>query len=223
MEIRLYDDLVKVVEDYKAAPCVQRPMMICFGPEEPGESNHNLDVFKKHLRKYPSVQFDANQVTEPAGEVDMIVMHNYLNQMNPVTLNSCVAAVGDYGKPVLCLVNSYDYKPEQVSGFDVVYYCAGESQVPDAQVDEGVEVEGWLVGSLQKAFDEGLYRIHFRPNPKYDADPLGVYYIGFADIFDYKYNIRKKVGDEYCDDTDPIIAKYYGGIKNILADGWRAD
>lgn len=223
MEIRSYDNLVKVVQEYKASANPKHPMMICFGPEDTGVSNENLDKFKKELRTDQSNQFCVSEVTEPTADTDMLVLHRYFAQMDEGALKSCTDAVAEYGKPVLYLVNYYEYKLDSVADFDVVYYCTCEDFFADASAEESDVVEDWLVDSLQKTFDEMRFRIHFKSNPKYDADPLGVYYIGYSDMTDYKYVIRKKIGEEYNDSEDPIIAQYYGGIKNVLADGWMAD
>lgn len=223
MEIRSYDSLMKAIREYKETANPQRPMMVCFGPEDSRLSNENLDKFKNELRKDISNQFDISEVTEPAQGVGMIVLHRYFLQMDESALRSCVAAVADYGKPVLYLVNYYDYKLDAATDFNVVYYCISEDFFAAAPEEESSDVEEWLVDSLQKTFDEMRFRIHFKPNPKYDPDPLGVYYIGYSDMSGFKYVIRKKTGEEYNDEEDPVIVQYYGGIRKVLADGWMAD
>ena len=223
MEIRSFDDLLMVVGEYREAGAPQRPMMVCFGPADAGESNVNLDKFKKTMRGDMALQFDINEVTEPAPGVQMIVLHRYFAQMDEAALQSCVDAVSEYGLPVLCLTNQYDFKICAVKDFDVVYYCTSASEFSEEPVEMHEDVEDWLVKSLQKTFDEMRVRIHFKPNPKYDPDPRGVFYIGYSDMSRYEYTIRKKVGEEYMDDEDPIVATYHGGMSYVLADGWRAD
>lgn len=80
----------------------------------------------------------------------------------------------------------------------------------------------YYLEALQKAFYEMFNRIHFHPNPKYPAEGR-IFYIGFSDMSDYKYNIRvcKDFGN-YDDDGDPIVATY-SSMKELLLDGWRPD
>jgi len=76
---------------------------------------------------------------------------------------------------------------------------------------------------LEKLYESGFTRIHFHHNPKYPAvEGCNVYYIGFSDIFAYKYIIRAGIYGKYNDDTDPIVASY-DSLKAILEDGWRLD
>lgn len=82
--------------------------------------------------------------------------------------------------------------------------------------------EDYLWESLQRVFDYMTYRIHFKANAKFDCKPLGIYYIGFSDMSGRNYYIRERIGEEYADDTDPIIAKYFS-MKEIIEDGWRPD
>ena len=85
-----------------------------------------------------------------------------------------------------------------------------------------VEVDELMLNALQKAYDAMLFRLHFKPNPKYDPDPHGVFYIGYSDMSDYKYVIRKRKMRMYSEDNDPVVATY-DCLRSILEDGWRAD
>lgn len=85
-----------------------------------------------------------------------------------------------------------------------------------------VEVDDLMLNALQKTYDAMLFRLHFKPNPKYDPDPHGVFYIGYSDMSDYKYVIRKRKMRMYSEDNDPVVATY-DCLRSILEDGWRAD
>ena len=78
------------------------------------------------------------------------------------------------------------------------------------------------MNSLEQSFEDMCYRIHFKANPKYKCEPLGIYYIGFSDMSTRNYFIRERKGDEYDDSNDTIVAKYYS-MKEILDDGWLPD
>ena len=80
----------------------------------------------------------------------------------------------------------------------------------------------YYLEALEKAFNDMFHRIHFHPNPKYPAEGR-IFYIGFSDMSDYKYNIRvcNDFGN-YDDDGDPIVATY-SSMKELLIDGWRPD
>ena len=95
---------------------------------------------------------------------------------------------------------------------------SGKSAVKD-KIDKYVED---YLPHLEKMLEFGGCRIHFKGNEKYNCDSLGIYYIGFDDIYAYNLNIREKVGEKYEDTKDPVIAHYSSPI-DILKDGWRLD
>lgn len=82
--------------------------------------------------------------------------------------------------------------------------------------------ENSLYKSLQNAFEDMAYRIHFKANDKYNCEQFGIYYIGFSDMRSRNYYIRERKAEKYDDDSDPIIAKY-NSIKELLDDGWYPD
>lgn len=76
--------------------------------------------------------------------------------------------------------------------------------------------------SLENAFSVGMYRIHFKPNPKYPMEQEKVYYIGFSDMYANQYCIREGEYENYHDSDDKIIASY-GSAEELLRDGWQLD
>lgn len=98
-------------------------------------------------------------------------------------------------------------------------FCFDGKSDKKAKLDKDVE---YYLPQLKDLLETGYARIHFKPNSKYDNDDRTAYYIGYSDIYAFLLNIRKKVGDEYDEDNDPVIARYTSP-EQLLKDGWRLD
>jgi hypothetical protein len=76
-----------------------------------------------------------------------------------------------------------------------------------------------ILKSLEQSYASMAFRLIFKPKISFD---MSAYYIGFSDMSRYEYNIRKKVGEEFDDDHDPIAATF-SSLREILEAGWWPD
>lgn len=74
--------------------------------------------------------------------------------------------------------------------------------------------------ALEHAHTTHLYRIHFKPNAKFQSNHTGIFYMGFSD--GWSYTIRERMGEEYKDSEDPIVITY-PTMRDVLLDGWAPD
>lgn len=93
--------------------------------------------------------------------------------------------------------------------------------------DAATEIEEYTkqyLNILESNYEKMFYRIHFQPNKKFGPyeEDFPLLYIGFSDMSIREVNIRHKIGEDYDDTNDPIVASY-GSLKDLLMDGWKLD
>lgn len=74
--------------------------------------------------------------------------------------------------------------------------------------------------ALEHAHATHLYRVHFKPNRKFQSTGSGVFYMGFSD--GWHYTIRERMSETYDDSNDPIVVTYRS-MREVLMDGWLPD
>lgn len=110
----------------------------------------------------------------------------------------------------------YFSNPENYPSIEDITLEVPEDEEPN-KVDSDFED---TLKDLEHVHATHLYRVHFKPNRKFQSNYSGVFYMGFSD--GWKYTIRERMGKAYDDSNDPIVVTY-PSMRDVLMDGWLPD